>query len=183
MNASGVASWVASYFLQYPPAPLYAHDSVREREREREREMRWDRERVCTEVCGWGTCSFFRRPLPHFNVVWQACPFQYYSILHTHNGCTWCSETASYRATGIKAIECHQTSLLTLPGNHCSAGIYGDILYLKVGTPLSALMPAPESTTMFLAFARTSRNAFMSLDGPPLDSEAITAYVIDSGTR
>ena len=59
---------------------------------------------------------------------------------------------------------------------------YGDILYLKVGTPLSALMPAPESTTMFLAFARTSRNAFMSLDGPPLDSEAITAYVIDSST-
>lgn len=43
-------------------------------------------------------------------------------------------------------------------------------------------MPAPESTTMFLAFARTSRNAFMSLDGPPLDSEAITAYIIDSGT-
>ena len=51
------------------------------------------------------------------------------------------------------------------------------MLYLKVGTPLSALIPAPERTTMFLAFARTSRNAFMSLDGP-LDSEAITVYVI-----
>lgn len=59
-------------------------------------------------------------------------------------------------------------------------GCYHDLqymFYLKVGTPLSALIPAPESTTMFLAFARTSRNAFMSLDGP-LDSEAITVYVI-----
>ena len=51
--------------------------------------------------------------------------------------------------------------------------------YLKVGTPLSALMPAPDSTTMLLAFARISRNAFMSLDGPdPVGSDAITADVI-----
>lgn len=32
-------------------------------------------------------------------------------------------------------------------------------LYLKVGAPLSALTPDPVSTTMFLAFARISRNA------------------------
>ena len=32
-------------------------------------------------------------------------------------------------------------------------------LYLNVGTPLSALTPDPVSTTMFLAFARISRNA------------------------
>ena len=39
---------------------------------------------------------------------------------------------------------------------------------LKVGTPLSALIPAPESTRIFLAFANTSRKACMSLEGPSL---------------
>ena len=56
------------------------------------------------------------------------------------------------------------------------------IRYLKVGTPLSALIPAPDRTTMFLAFARTSRNAFMSLDGP-LASSAITSYVTSSSDQ
>ncbi len=50
--------------------------------------------------------------------------------------------------------------------------------YRKVGTPLSALMPAPERTTIFLAFEKNSLNAFMSPEGPPhplfpSESEAI----------
>ena len=45
--------------------------------------------------------------------------------------------------------------------------------HLKVGTPLSALIPAPESTTMFLALENISLKAFMSLDGP---EEASISY-------
>ena len=54
---------------------------------------------------------------------------------------------------------------------------YGSYLsYLKVGTPLSALIPAPERTTMFLALASISLKARMSLDGP-LRSSAMTVLI------
>ena len=43
----------------------------------------------------------------------------------------------------------------------------GDIAtHLKVGMPLSALIPAPDRTTMFLALDKISLKARMSLDGP-----------------
>lgn len=45
--------------------------------------------------------------------------------------------------------------------------------YLNVGTPLSALIPAPDRTTMFLALENSSLKAFMSLEGPEI---AISAY-------
>ena len=38
--------------------------------------------------------------------------------------------------------------------------------YLNVGTPLSALIPAPDRATMWRALERSSRNICMSLEGP-----------------
>ena len=46
--------------------------------------------------------------------------------------------------------------------------------YLKVGTPLSALIPAPERTTILLAAANTSLKAFMSLEGPSLPCNPVS---------
>lgn len=54
------------------------------------------------------------------------------------------------------------------------------VVYLKVGTPLSALIPAPERTTIFFAIARASLNAFISLEGWAMEAIHTSVVSINS---